>query len=118
LKLVSVGYDQWNAAQLADRLKRAGVQMEPFIQGPQSYHPAMQALEIAYMSGKFAHGNDPVRNWCASNMVARMDVNLNPAPDKKRAAEKIDDMCALLMAVGRMQQARPKPSLVLMTLGG
>lgn len=100
--LLSVGYDGWNASQTVQRLRAAGVSMEQFIQGPKSYHPAMQALEVAYLSGKFVHGNDAVLNWNASNIVAREDVNLNKAPDKKRAAEKIDDVCALLMSVGRL----------------
>jgi phage terminase large subunit-like protein len=29
-----------------------------------------------------------------------MDVNENKAPDKRRSSEKIDDMTALLMAIG------------------
>jgi phage terminase large subunit-like protein len=103
--LVSTGYDGWNAAQTVQRLRDAGVNMEQFIQGPKSYHPAMQALEIAYLNGRFAHGNDPVLNWNASNLVARVDVNLNQAPDKKKAAEKIDDMCALLMGVAQATKA-------------
>ena len=74
--------------------------MIEFIQGPKSYHPAMQALELAYMAGNLAHGGDPVLAWCASNIVARRDQNMNMAPDKKRSADKIDDMTALLMAVG------------------
>lgn len=99
--LVDVGYDGWNASQSVQRLTDAGVQMEQFIQGPKSYHPAMQAIEVAYLTGNLAHGNDPVLNWNASNMVARLDENLNQAPAKKRATEKIDDFCALLMAQGR-----------------
>jgi len=111
--LVCVGYDGWNAAQTVQHLNNAGVKMEQFIQGPKSYHPAMQALEVAYLTGKFAHGNDPVLNWNASNVVARQDANLNNAPDKKKAAEKIDDFCALLMAVGTSLSAEPKKKLVL-----
>lgn len=108
--LVSVGYDAWNASQTVQRLNAAGVRMEQFIQGPKSYHPAMQALEVAYLSGQFAHGNDPVLNWNASNIVAREDANLNKAPDKKKAGDKIDDMCALLMAVGRtIAEKVPEP---------
>lgn len=99
-QLVKVGYDSWNASQTAQRLNEAGVVMEQFIQGPKSYNPAMNALEIAYLNGKLVHGNDPVLNWNASNLIARLDQNMNKAPDKKKAAEKIDDMCALLMAVG------------------
>ena len=49
-------------------------------------------------------------NWNASNIVAREDANLNKAPDKKKAGDKIDDMCALLMAVGRtIAEEVPEP---------
>lgn len=116
--LQAVGYDGWNAAQPVQRLSAAGVNMVQFIQGPKSYHPAMQALEIAYLNGKLAHGDDPVLNWNASNLIARTDVNLNQAPDKKRAAEKIDDMCALLMAEGTsIVPVPPKPTFQLFTVG-
>ena len=99
-RIQQIGYDRWNATELANRLVAQGIPLLEFIQGPRSYHPAMQALERAYMAGNFAHGGDPVLNWCASNVVARRDVNLNMAPDKKNSADKIDDMSALLMAVG------------------
>lgn len=95
-----LAYDRWNATDIVNRLVMAGLPMIEFVQGPKSYHPAMSALERAYMAGKLAHGGDPVLTWCASNLVARRDVNLNMAPDRKTSADKIDDMSALLMAVG------------------
>jgi phage terminase large subunit-like protein len=104
-----IGYDTWNATQLASKLIEANVPMEPFVQGPKSYHPAMQALEVAYVGGKLHHGSDPVLNWCAANIVARMDSNLNMAPDKKRSPEKIDDMAALLMAMGVATKMQEPP---------
>lgn len=98
--LKCLAYDNWNAVQTVQRLKAANVPLELFRQGPQSYHPAMQDLELHYMAGKLAHGNDAVLNWNASNLVARQDQNLNNAPDKRKSTEKIDDMAALLMATG------------------
>lgn len=100
-----IGYDQWNAQQLSKKLIDADVPMQEFIQGTKSYHPAMSALEIAYVSGKLCHGNDPILNWNASNLIARTDQNMNTAPDKKKSADKIDDIVALLMAVGVMPSA-------------
>lgn len=97
----STGYDGWNAAQLVAKLKAGGMAMEQFIQGPKSYHPAMQEFERAYIGGHFHYGADPVMTWCASNLIVRHDVNLSMAPDKKKAPDKIDDMVALLMAFGR-----------------
>lgn len=101
----TIGFDKWNAAEIVGRLvaQLPEGQMLEFVQGPKSYHPAMQALERAYIAGNLAHGGDPLLNWCASNLVARRDQNLNMAPDRKRSADKIDDMAALLMAIGVSQ---------------
>ncbi|WP_430229897.1 terminase large subunit [Nitrosomonas communis] len=97
-----IGYDLWNAQQLSKKLIDADVPMQEFIQGTKSYHPAMKALEEAYIEGNLVHGNDPVLNWNASNLIARKDQNMNTAPDKKKSADKIDDIVALLMAIGVM----------------
>lgn len=101
-------YDSWNAMQLVQKLQPDEIEMKEFIQGPKSYHPAMKALERAYIEGDFAHGNDPVLNWCAANFIARTDQNMNTAPDRKNAREKIDDMAALLMAIGAMITVEPE----------
>lgn len=106
--LLAVGFDTWNAAQTAKRLTDAGVTMEPFIQGPKSYHPAMKELERAYSAGLLQHGGDPVLAWCASNIIARRDDNMNMAPDKKRSPDKIDDIVSMLMAMGMALLAEPE----------
>lgn len=97
---LKIGYDPWNAASTANDLMADGLPIEQFIQGPKSYHPAMQRFERAYLSGSFVHGGHPVLRWNFSNMVARKDVNLNMAPDKKRSADKIDGGQCVLMAIG------------------
>ena len=113
--LKMVGYDIWNAQQLAQKLTDADVPMQEFIQGTKSFHPAMKALEVAYVSGNFCHGNDPILNWNASNLIARTDQNMNTAPDKKKAVDKIDDMVSLLIAIGVMnavEEDSMEPGLV------
>jgi phage terminase large subunit-like protein len=95
-----VAFDAWNAAATANRMTAAGIEMRQFIQGPKSYAPAFKALEAAYRAGSLNHGGDPVLQWCAANLVPRYDANMNIAPDRKRSADKIDDLIALLMAFG------------------
>jgi phage terminase large subunit-like protein len=95
-----IGYDRWNATDLVTRLLDSDVPLIEFVQGTKSFHPAMRLLEEKYMTGKLAHGGDAVLSWCASNLVSRTDVNNNNAPDRKNSSDKIDDMVALLMAVG------------------
>lgn len=97
---LAVGYDRWNAQEISQRLLADGHPLIEFNQTTKNYHPAMQELERAYISKNIQHGNDPVLNWCASNLIAVKDGNLNMKPDKKRSPDKIDDMATLLMAVG------------------
>ncbi|HET7592619.1 MAG TPA: terminase TerL endonuclease subunit [Rhodanobacteraceae bacterium] len=105
-----IAFDRWNATDLVNRLSADDFPLIEFIQGPKSYHPAMQELERLYLTRRLAHGGDPVLQWCASNLVVRYDANMNMAPDKKRSPEKIDDMTALLMAIGvSMAQADDAP---------
>lgn len=113
-----IAYDPWNIRDLTNRLKvklptyttpdhKTVSILEEFRQGPKSYHPAITETERLYLAGNFRHGGDPVLNWCASNVVPRRDENMNMAPDKKRSADKIDDACALFMAVGVMGAPQP-----------
>lgn len=99
-KPVAIGFDPWNAQELCNRLTDDGYPMVEFIQGPKSYHPAIQALERYYLAGNMRHDGNPILHWCASNVISRRDANLNMAPDKKRSPDKIDDIVALIMAVG------------------
>ena len=103
-----IAYDPWNIRDLVNRLLAAELPMQEFRQGPKSYHPAMQEAERLYLSELLRHGGDPVLNWCASNVTPRRDENMNMAPDKKRSADKIDDACALFMAIGVME-VEPEP---------
>lgn len=96
----AMAFDPWNTVELTTRLAGKGMPVQFFIQGPKSYHPAMTACEIAYLSGKLRHAGHPVLTWNAANVVPRRDVNLNMAPDRKRSADKIDGMCALFMCFG------------------
>ncbi|WP_414539967.1 terminase large subunit [Stenotrophomonas forensis] len=98
--LQSLAFDRWNATEMVSRLVAAEIPLVEFIQGTKSYHPAMVELERAYIGKRLVHDGDPVLAWCAANLVARKDVNLNMAPDKRRSADKIDDITALLMAIG------------------
>lgn len=114
-----IAFDSWGIRDLVNRLKlqlperqlpdgKMQSIVEEFRQGPKSYNPAMMETERLYLSGNLRHGGDAVLNWCASNVVPRRDENLSMAPDRKRSADKIDDACALFMAIGVMGVA-PEP---------
>jgi len=95
-----IGFDGWNAQEISQRLLVDGHPMVKFEQNIKNFHPAMKELERAYIGKRIQHGNDAVLNWCASNLIALRDGNLNMKPDKRKSPDKIDDMVSLLMAVG------------------
>lgn len=95
-----LAYDPYNAMTLVNQLTGEGVPMQMFIQGAKSYHPAMQAFERAYKSGKLIHDGNPVLQWNMANVVPRYDPNMNIAPNKQRSADKIDGACTTFMCFG------------------
>lgn len=101
-QIQTIAYDRWNAQDLVNRLVASELPMREFIQGPKSYHPAMQYTERMYCKGNLYHEGDKVLKWMASNLVARYDVNMNMAPNRLKSADKIDDMVALYMSVGAL----------------
>jgi phage terminase large subunit-like protein len=61
---------------------------------------------LAYTSGRLIHDGNPVLRWNMSNLVSREDVNKNIAPDRKRAAAKIDGAVTTIMAFGLAEADR------------
>lgn len=105
-----IGYDSYNANEIIQRLGDTGVPLEMFIQGFKSYNPAFNAMELAYTSGRLRHGGDPVLRWNAANLVVERGQQNERKPVKRKSAEKIDGMVALLMAYGLAVKARPDTS--------
>lgn len=95
-----IAYDKWNTSDLVNKLEKREQLMVEFRQGSRSFHLPMKELERLYIAGNIRHGNNPVLNWCASNLVPRYGDNMDMAPDRKKSPDKIDEMVALLMALG------------------
>lgn len=52
-------------------------------QGPQTLSGPMKELKALYRENRIVDNANPVAEWCRSNVMARVDVNGNLAPDKK-----------------------------------
>lgn len=72
-----------------------------FGQGFASMAGPMRDLERLILGGLLAHGNNPVLNWMADNLVVREDPAGNQKPDKEKSIERIDGMVALVMGLAR-----------------
>lgn len=99
-----IGYDPWNATQIAIQLEEDGFPVVPVRQGYQTLSPAAKELEREILSGELKHGGNPVLGWMASNVVISVDPAENIKPDKAKSTERIDGIVALCVAISRQIQ--------------
>lgn len=104
-----IGYDEWNATQLALQLEQEdGMSVMPIRQGFRTLSPACKELEKLVMDGKLRHGGNPVLRWAVNNVVIQNDPNDNIRPVKSKATERIDPAVALIIAIAAYQQMQLK----------
>lgn len=96
-----IAYDAWNASKLSQDLINDGHEMVVFRQNFTNLSPATKDLQILVYKEKIMHGNNPISNWCASNMILKIDATENIMPDKAKSTEKIDGIVACIMATSR-----------------
>jgi phage terminase large subunit-like protein len=100
---VEIGFDRWNALQLANELLDKGVPLVEVPQNTGGMYPGSKKLEELVYGKHFQHGGNPVLRWCASNTALLFDTNGNYRPDKKKsnANGRIDCVVATVMALSR-----------------
>ena len=99
--LREVGYDGWQANDVATRLTDGGVVMVEMRQGFRTLSAPTKKLQALVTAGRLRHGGNPVLTWMADNLSVKRDSNDNVKPDKEKSVAKIDGMVALVMALGR-----------------
>lgn len=103
-EVISLGFDKWNATQLANDLIAEEVPLVEVRQGYKTMSPAMKEAKRLLMMGKrgderIHHGGNPVMRWMTDNLAVAMDPSGNVKPDKANSAEKIDGWAALANAI-------------------
>jgi phage terminase large subunit-like protein len=119
-----VGFDRWNALQIATQLDNGPAAKASrardrnrtnfvigFGQGYASMTMPCKALEAAVVGLRLRHAGHPVLRWMAANVAAQRDAADNIKPDKEASSEKIDGIVAGLMAIGRALVHQPKGSI-------
>ena len=104
-KIREIAYDRYGAEKIRRDLEELGAEngftVFPFGQGFSSMSPPSKELMRLTLSGKIAHGGNPVLRWMADNICVRTDPAGNIKPDKEKSSEKIDGIVALIMALDR-----------------
>lgn len=98
-RIVTVGFDPYNATQLAVDLSKEGVDVLEVRQTVAYLSEPMKELEAAAISGRLHHTGDPCLGWQVSNVTCRPDANDNVFPRKEAADNKIDGAVAAIIAL-------------------
>lgn len=110
-KIHQIGYDPWNATQIALQLQQNGAAVVEFGQGFKSMSEPTKELEKLVIEKKIAHGGDPIMRWMASNMSIEIDPAANVKPSKKKSTDRIDGIVTTIMALGLAMLQPNKPSI-------
>lgn len=100
-----VGYDPFNANQLALKLQAKGYVCVSVRQGFLTLSEASKLLEKRVLSKRLRHGGHPILAWCAGNTVTAEDAAGNIKPDKEHSKEKIDGISATVTGLSRIVNA-------------
>ena len=99
--MFKVGYDSWSANYLIQDIKDTFGEevIEPVIQGKKTLSSPMKSLAADLKSGKIVYGDNPILEWCISNVKADRDKNDNIQPVKtSNPKQRIDGFASLLDA--------------------
>ncbi len=103
--LREIAVDPYNSTQIQTQLLSDGLNVVRFPQTYLGFTPACKELERLVLCSELVHLGNPVLRWMASNVVVRMDPAGNIKTDKSKAADRIDGIVALLMALGQALHA-------------
>jgi phage terminase large subunit-like protein len=98
-KILTLGFDRWNANDVTRRIGDEGLLCVALGQGFASANAPLKELLRLVLDRRFAHGGNPVMRWMIDNLAVTMDAAGNVKPDKASAADKIDGVSAAVMAL-------------------
>ncbi len=94
-----IAYDLWGAKQFCSELEREGNKVVMVRFGHQSLALPSAEFEALIIGGRIIHDNNPCMNWQIGNVVPRPDQNNNIVPDKGHSHQRIDGVCATIIAL-------------------
>lgn len=98
-RVLSVGFDPWNAPPLIQRLEAEGLTAVKVPQSASRLNEPCKALDVALARRQLAHGGNPILRWHADNVEAEFTPDGYMKPSRRNSADKIDGIAALVNAL-------------------
>src|ERR1017187_661235 len=116
-RVLEVGYDRWNAAQLAERMEAEGLKMMDVPQQTKYLSDPMKTSDALILSGLLHHDGDPALQWQIGNVMSIPDQNGNEFPRNNPPSNKKDAAVAMITALARALSQMPKKKSVYSSRG-
>jgi len=96
-----IRYDRWNSTEIIVNLQDEGLNLVAMGQGFASLTAPSKEFEKRILEHTLIHNNNPVLNWCVSNVSVQSDPsgNIKPVKPEYKEARKIDCVVASIMAL-------------------
>jgi phage terminase large subunit-like protein len=101
VRVVQIGTDPWNAAQVTTHVQKAGLEAVNVHMTVKNLSEPMKLIQALIEDGRIHHDGNPVLAWAMGNVTAQEDRNDNVFPRKESREKKIDPAVALIIAMGR-----------------
>lgn len=111
LKGGEIGYDPWNATQLATQLEKDGFKMIEIPQTMNHLTEASKVFEALVLSKRILHSGHRVLRWNVENVSVKEDDNGNIKPIKPSKMKRIDGVIGSVLAVHRLMTLKDAPTV-------
>lgn len=100
-QLVDIAVDRWEASRLIAELESDGLNAFEVNMSIKQMTAPSKELERVLIERRMRHGGHPVLAWNADNVALQVDDLGNYRPSKKKSAERIDGIVALILGLSR-----------------
>ena len=105
-----IGYDPWNATNLAVNLQQDGFQMMKTRQGYPSLSAPTKELMNLVLQKRVRHGGNPVMRYMVDSLMITQDAAGNIKPAKDKSTSRIDGVVAAIIAIDRATRQENRTS--------
>lgn len=102
LRDAEIGYDPWNATQLATQLSKDGFKMIEIPQTIRHLSEPSKIYEALVLSGRIRHSGHRILRWNVENVAVKEDPSGNIRPVKSSNMKRIDGVIASIDAISRL----------------
>jgi len=110
LKGGEIGYDPWNATQLATQLEKDGFHMIEIPQTMNHLTEASKVFEALVLSKRILHSGHRVLRWNVENVSVKEDDAGNIKPVKPSKMKRIDGVVGSILAIHRLMTMKEAPA--------